>query len=67
MCLSIVYKDKIDSKNILMKNVMSIQTENNHLILTDLMERKMEIDGNLKVANLVDGYVIVHMEEKNHG
>ncbi len=50
-----------------MKNVMSIQTENNHLILTDLMERKMEIDGNLKVANLVDGYVIVHMEEKNHG
>ncbi len=67
MCLSIVYKDKIDKKNVLMKNVMSIETFNNHLILTDLMERKMEIDGNLKVANLVDGYVIVHMEEKNHG
>lgn len=64
MCLSIVYKDKVDKKNILMENVMSIETNNNHLIFTDLMERKLEVDGKLNVANLVDGYVIVHMEDK---
>ena len=64
MCLSIVYKDIVDEKNILMKNVMSIETNNNHLVFTDLMERKLVVDGKLNVANLVDGYVIVHVEDK---
>lgn len=64
MCLSIIYKDKVDEKNILMKNVMSIETNNNHLVFTDLMERKLVVDGKLNVANLVDGYVIVHVEDK---
>lgn len=64
MCLSIIYKDKVDEKNILMKNVMSIEKKNNTLIFTDLMERKMEVTGKLTVANLVDGYVIVHTEGK---
>lgn len=62
MCLSTVYSNKIDEKNILMKNVMSIETKGNFLILTDLMERKMEIKGSLIKANLVDGYVIVRPE-----
>ena len=29
------------------------------VILTDLMERQLEIEGTLESANLVDGYVIV--------
>ncbi len=62
MCLSTVYSNKIDENNILMKNVMSIETKGNFLILTDLMERKMEIKGSLIKANLVDGYVIVRPE-----
>ncbi len=64
MCLSTVYKNKIDEKNILMKNVMSVETYNDVLILTDLMERKLEIKGKLNKANLVDGYVIVNVNEK---
>ncbi len=64
MCLSTIYKDKIDDKSILMKNVMSIEMKQNSLIFTDLMERKMEIKGILSKANLVDGYVIVHVDEK---
>ncbi len=64
MCLSTVYKNKIDENNILMKNVMSIETNKDTLILTDLMERKLEIKGMLSKANLVDGYVIVHTEGK---
>ena len=64
MCLSTVYKDKIDKQNILMKNVMSIELKGDTLLFTDLMERKMEIKGSLTKANLVDGYVIVHTEGK---
>ncbi len=64
MCLSTIYKNKKEEKNILMKNVMSIETNDNHLVFTDLMERKLEIEGKLTIANLVDGYAIVQTEEK---
>ncbi len=42
-----------------MKNVMSIECRDGVVILTDLMERQMVIEGTLEKANLVDGYVIV--------
>ena len=64
MCLSTIYKDKIDENNILMKNVMSIELDKDFLVFTDLMERKIKIKGELSKANLVDGYVIVHLEDK---
>lgn len=64
MCLSTIYKDKIDENNILMKNVMSIELDKDFLVFTDLMERKLKIKGELSKANLVDGYVIVHLEDK---
>lgn len=63
MCLSTVYKNKKDDKNILMKNVMSIEMRDDNLIFKDLMERKMEIKGKLSVANLVDGFVIVNTDD----
>lgn len=64
MCLSTIYKDKIDDNNVLMKNVMSIQQDKNLLIFTDLMERKLQVKGQLEKANLVDGYVIIHLEDQ---
>lgn len=62
MCLSIVYKNKKDEKNVLMKNVMRIESHDGLLIFTDLMERKTQIKGTLSQANLVDGFVIVNAE-----
>ena len=59
MCLSTVYKNKMDAESIVMKNVMSIQCRDGLVILTDLMERQVAIEGALESANLVDGYVIV--------
>ena len=59
MCLSTVYKNNVDSASILMKNVMVIECKGNTVVLTDLMERQMTIEGELERANLVDGYVIV--------
>ena len=59
MCLSTVYKNKKVPEDILMNNVMRIECKDGLVILTDLMERKVAIEGTLQEANLVDGYVIV--------
>ncbi len=64
MCLSIAYKNSKDEKNILMRNVMSIEDRKGLLILTDLMERKLEVKGALAQANLVDGFLIIDTEGK---
>lgn len=62
MCLSTVYSNSFSDSNIIAKNIMLIECEENKVILTDLMERKTEIEGTLLKANLTDGYVIVKME-----
>ena len=59
MCLSTVYKNRMDPESIVMKNVMSIECRDGLVILTDLMERQVAIEGELEKANLVDGFVIV--------
>lgn len=59
MCLSTVYKNKMEPEAIVMKNVMMIECKDGMVVLTDLMERTVAIEGVLEQANLVDGYVIV--------
>ena len=59
MCLSTVYKNRMDPTTIAMKNVMAIECRDGCVILTDLMERQVAIEGTLEKANLVDGIVII--------
>ena len=59
MCLSTVYKNTKEEAAILMKNVMRIDCEEGKVILTDLMDRTVTVEGTLVQANLVDGFVIV--------
>lgn len=59
MCLSTVYKNKMEENSIVMKNVMRIECRDGMVILTDLMDRSAVIEGQLEEANLVDGFVIV--------
>ena len=59
MCLSTVYKNTKSEETVVMKNVMAIECKDGCVILTDLMERSVAIEGQLISANLVDGYVIV--------
>lgn len=59
MCLSTVYRETQQDQNILMKNVMKIEWKDGTIVLTDLMERQMALEGELLMANLVDGYVLV--------
>ena len=59
MCLSTVYKNKMEPEAVVMRNVMRIDCKDGCVILTDLMERQVAIEGHLLQANLVDGFVIV--------
>ena len=59
MCLSTVYKNSRTEENIVLRNVMQIDCKDGCVILTDLMERTVAIEGTLESANLVDGYVVV--------
>ena len=59
MCLSTVYKNTMEPASVAMKNVMRIECRDGFVILTDLMERQLEIRGVLTEANLVDGFVVV--------
>ena len=63
MCLSTVYKNTMEPESILMRNVMRIDCRDGCVILTDLMERQITIEGSLQMANLVDGFVIVKTGE----
>ena len=59
MCLSTVYKNTMTPETVVMKNVMKIECKDGCVLLTDLMERTVVIEGTLESANLVDGFVIV--------
>ncbi len=59
MCLSTVYKNTITPEAVMMKNVMKIECKEGLVIITDLMERQMAIEGTLEFANLVDGVAVV--------
>ena len=63
MCLSTVYKNEKTPETVVMKNVMALECREDMVILTDLMERTMAVEGTLDYANLVEGYVIVKTAE----
>lgn len=59
MCLSTVYRDAVEPTNVAMQNVMKIECRNGSVILTDLFDRQLTIEGELVMANLVDGVAVV--------
>ena len=63
MCLSTVYKNTKTPETVVMKNVMKISMEDGVIVLTDLLERQMAVEGDLQEANLVEGFVIIRERE----
>ena len=59
MCLSTIYRGSVELSNMLMKNVRMIECRDGKIVLTDLMERQLSIEGELVMANLVDGVAMV--------
>ncbi len=63
MCLSTVYRGSVEQNNMLMKNVATIEYRDGNIVLTDLMERQLSFEGELVMANLVEGVAVIR--EKN--
>ena len=59
MCLSTVYRNQPTLDSVIMRNVMTIECKDGCVILTDLTERQVAIEGTLERANLVDGIAII--------
>ena len=59
MCLSTVYKNTMTPDAIVLRNVMKIEFQEGTIVLTDLRERQVAIEGTLEVANLVEGTVLI--------
>ena len=63
MCLSTIYRDKVEESNMLMKNVRMIEYRSGTIVLTDLMERQLSLEAELVMADLTDGVAVIR--EKN--
>ena len=63
MCLSTVYRNQPTMDSIIMRNVMTIECKDGCVILTDLMERTVSIEGTPETANLGDGFLVVKEAE----
>lgn len=59
MCLSTIYRNSVDQDNMVMRNVRMIEYQNGEIVLTDLMERQVSIEGELVMANLVEGVAVI--------
>ena len=59
MCLSNVYKNDVDSNNLLYRNVADVKVDGRKIIFTDLMGIRNEIEGVIEKVDLMDNYIIV--------
>ncbi len=59
MCLSSVYRGEIADDRLLLGNVQRIECRGGVVTLTDILERQMTIEGEVVMADLVGGKVIV--------
>lgn len=59
MCLSTIYRESVEQDNLVMKNVRMIEYRDGAIVLTDLMERQVSIEGELAMADLVNGVAVI--------
>ena len=59
MCLSNVYKEEVNDKNLLARNVADIKFEDGKIYFTDIMGVRTAFDGSLERIDLTDNYIIV--------
>ena len=59
MCLSTVYRGSVGDNNLLLGNVQRIECKDGQVTLTDIMERQITVEGQILMADLVGGKVIV--------
>jgi predicted RNA-binding protein len=68
VCLSTVYSDKKDLKNIVLEEASSIVTDGSGITVRTLFgEQKVLAGYSVGEVNLLEHYVIVHKKEGHHG
>lgn len=64
MCLSSVYADRIDTETLILSNVQRIDCREDYVILTDILEREVQVPGRLLHIDLVENTAIVQRTEQ---
>jgi len=59
MCLSTVYKAEKRPENLVLSNVQRIEDRGGVIVLTDLMDREVAIEGRIALADLIGGVVVI--------
>ena len=59
MCLSTVYKTSQKPENVVLTNVQRIEDKGGTILLTNIMEQQVAVEGRIAVADLVNGYVVI--------
>ena len=59
MCLSNVYENSVESKNLILANVQRIDCKEGFVLLTDLFERQTRVEGRLLTIDLVENTAVI--------
>ncbi|MDR0838348.1 MAG: CooT family nickel-binding protein [Oscillospiraceae bacterium] len=62
MCLSTAYANTKSSETVMAKNVTTITFDGDEIILTDLMDSEIRVQGRLTYIDLVNATVIIDTE-----
>lgn len=63
MCLSTIYREEKEDKNILARFVSEIRAEDGYLIFRDVMGAEIKVRGSFVSADLTGGAVVVRLCE----
>jgi predicted RNA-binding protein len=59
MCLSTAYARVKSPETVMAKNITSVTFDGDDIILTDLMDEEIRVEGKLILVDLVNGMVII--------
>ena len=59
MCLSNVYENSVESKNLILANVQRIDCKEGFVLLTDLFERQTRVEGRLLTIDRVENAAVI--------
>ncbi|MBQ6797723.1 MAG: CooT family nickel-binding protein [Oscillospiraceae bacterium] len=59
MCLSTVYKNTQTRENLVLSNVQRIEERDGAIILTNIMDQQVAVEGRIVMADLIGGVVVI--------
>ena len=59
MCLSAVYKNTQSRENLVLSNVQRIEEKDGVIVLTNIMDQQVAVEGRIVMADLIGGVVVV--------